>query len=844
MREPARFRLRRPQGQLLRGAGRADVHRGSYHRAARRAADAITTSGDRVMIVSAFYGLLLWNQDCQVNMAVFGDHLAETAEPGGICRQVYSTWQRPFAYLNRGHRLVRISRVGGPMAEENPICQQLADQIADLTSDVAALQEILDTEHDLSAGTVQRIQRTIWEKQATINRLNRELILCRSDLTIVGVEITQGIQFFSINGQGSGNAPDNSVPLVAQRTTVLRVYLDCKRVSQQDPFPGPPPFPIHISGRVMVDRLQPSGFFRRVATLQPINGPIAARSSASIDRGNANHTLNFRVPGNDCQGHLRFTVQVFEQGPVLTELTAAAGPASFSTQVFGRFEPVPTFRVHGVLVHYTGDGMDLVAPSGLDLAATLEYVMRTYPIGRIEFDDCTEIEFDKNLRTPGGGCGPGFEGPGGLMEILAGYDKPSDPTAIHVALIPRAAVMSVGGCGNRNIAAAKVGAGATLAQEMGHALDRKHAPEAPGYDPDFPHYGTYPWGSIGEYGFDVVTSEVYDPTYVADFMSYDWDRWVSPFTYMGIRDTMFNRFRDRTAARSFQLTDDVRQETLFLSFRVQRDGTVQVRPGFHLPARPQPIDRSPLADVSCELLDADGEVLMFHRCRLRGSHLDPNGPHIDFREALLWRDEAIAIRFLRDKQVLHVHSVEESAPVVELSADEISYSEKPVTLSWAGRHSDRELTYLVRYSNDAGQTWRVVAANLSQSECRLRQRTLPGGERCLVQVVASSGIRTSVAQSKPFVVPVTPRKATILSAETSTGQVVLRGGAFSPDFGLGAPQDVAWSSNLDGLLGHGFALVADRLTTQGLHVITLTAPDGLGGVATASTSVTVALPTG
>jgi hypothetical protein len=44
--------------------------------------------------------------------------------------------------------------------------------------------------------------------------------------------------------------------------------------------------------------------------------------------------------------------------------------------------------------------------------------------------------------------------------------------------------MSVGGRGNRNIAAARDGAGVTLAQEMGHALDRKHAPD-PNSSDDF-----------------------------------------------------------------------------------------------------------------------------------------------------------------------------------------------------------------------------------------------------------------------------------------------------------------------------------------------------------------------
>jgi hypothetical protein len=42
------------------------MYTGSYHRAARRAADAITTLDTRIMIFSARHGLLLWNLICQV----------------------------------------------------------------------------------------------------------------------------------------------------------------------------------------------------------------------------------------------------------------------------------------------------------------------------------------------------------------------------------------------------------------------------------------------------------------------------------------------------------------------------------------------------------------------------------------------------------------------------------------------------------------------------------------------------------------------------------------------------------------------------------------------------------
>ena len=86
--------------------------------------------------------------------------------------------------------------------------------------------------------------------------------------------------------------------------------------------------------------------------------------------------------------------------------------------------------------------------------------------------------------------------------------------------------------------------------------------------------------------------------------------------------------------------------------------------------------------------------------------------------------------------------------------------------------------------------------------------------------------------------PRKPRSAVILSPQSnsevaSTASVLLRGGAFSPDFGLGAMEDVVWTSNLDRMLGTGLEIVAHGLTV-GPHVITVTVPDGLGGVATAS----------
>jgi hypothetical protein len=51
-------------------------------------------------------------------------------------------------------------------------------------------------------------------------------------------------------------------------------------------------------------------------------------------------------------------------------------------------------------------------------------------------------------------------------------------------------------------------------------------------------------------------------------------------------------------------------------------------------------------------------------------------------------------------------------------------------------------------------------------------------------------------------------------------------------------EDAVWSSNLAGLLGPGFELVAEDLSAD-VHTITLTVPDGLEGTATAHVSIRI-----
>jgi hypothetical protein len=77
------------------------------------------------------------------------------------------------------------------------------------------------------------------------------------------------------------------------------------------------------------------------------------------------------------------------------------------------------------------------------------------------------------------------------------------------------------------------------AQELAHTLGRLHAkcynPNT-ALDPNYPTYGSYPDGSIGEVGADPLFLQAFDPAGTYDFMSDCRPYWVSPYTYLALID--------------------------------------------------------------------------------------------------------------------------------------------------------------------------------------------------------------------------------------------------------------------------------------------------------------------
>ncbi|HWQ12523.1 MAG TPA: hypothetical protein VNL77_06980, partial [Roseiflexaceae bacterium] len=334
------------------------------------------------------------------------------------------------------------------------------------------------------------------------------------DLAIAGLEITQSTQTAS-----------NSLPLVAGRPTVVRVYARSEG--------GEPAAAVTVSIAATRDGRPLSGSPLRVGP-KPV-GRAAVRADYAA-------SFNALLPTEWLSGTVSLVATVDAEGDV-----AEASEGNNSAQATLAFTSVPALDIVIVPIHYTHTptGRTYPAPAADTLS---DWVMRTYPVSAIDVAFHTPLSFSGNL-------GSVADWERLLDEVTTvKFADGSPANQVYYALVPTQSggerwfvggVAGIGWVGLRAAVGLEFGpgqeekTGRIAAHELGHNLRRYHAPCGTSGDPrqPYPHAG----GTIGPetYGLDIPYGRVWLPTApdnARDVMSYCTPQWISDFTYRALYD--------------------------------------------------------------------------------------------------------------------------------------------------------------------------------------------------------------------------------------------------------------------------------------------------------------------
>lgn len=568
----------------------------------------------------------------------------------------------------------------------------------------------------------------------------------RGDISFAGIEYNQSVQFFRSGGflDPAHVLPDNAIPMIAGKDTGIRVYVDWDASAAPAPITA-------LTGQLTA---QTAVVTRQLAPINP-GGTIVPRAAATISQSVADHTLNFWIPAAICEGTMTITVQAWDAND---PANPPAKSVAFERTIV--FVPVKPLDLHVVGVHFTGNGVDVAAPTLTQIQSTaLAFTLQTYPVANISVTGYQALDFNKDPSVVIGtvsGCGDGFES---LLDDL--NDLQSGSTDIYFGVLPNSGSLNLnpnndaGGCGKPTVAAIYFDQSSDAPHEIGHALNRQHAPcthscpvTPANVDPNYPQYGAFPSDSIGVFGFDATTNTVFDPASTFDFMAYSFPHWVSAYTYMalsGVYTPIGGASGGGTSGPALHAVGGKPRPALFLRLTVNRDRSVVREPSFRTDT---PRQSTPLhGEFVVELLDAEREVMICApvgdccaTCgppcwpkRIRATISMPDG----IRWLVVWEgDRKIYEEWIPDP------------PKVTIAHEK--QADGGVALSWtaeAGGDDAHPLLYLVQWYDEEAEQWRGVAART-----RLRELVIPrmlfNGERSLrVRVLATSGLATGSAET-------------------------------------------------------------------------------------------------
>jgi hypothetical protein len=298
--------------------------------------------------------------------------------------------------------------------------------------------------------------------------------------------------------------------------------------------------------------------------------------------------------------------------------------------------------------------------------------------------------------------------------------------------------------------------------------------------------------------------------------------WVELETY----NTLFDRLKDPPG-------DDV----LLVQGLVNENLNVFLEPTWAMPGLPDPV--SEVGAYTLQFLSSNGDVL--YETRFGEKYTAPNSV-LPFYIQIPWMPGIDRVRILDGDLVKAEQLRTPNPPQFETTPTSMVGEENVVVLiNWSATDVDGDaLTYSLHYQCDDTSFWFPLASDISENNYTFDASGLPGGESCVVRVMASDGFNTAEIVTDPFFVLPKVADVHIFVEETpyEAGSVILlRGMASDLEDGVIPDEGLLWTSDIDGELGSGSALPV--LLSLGTHLVSLYAQDSDGYLSLAQATIPV-----
>lgn len=699
------------------------------------------------------------------------------------------------------------------------------------------------------------------------------------DLSIHGIEVTQGIQCFD-QSKGLTTCANNSLPMVVKKDAAARIYLKSGGLLSNVPNV---PVRLHIrannvwytanvSGRATTTINQANTDSANVYFLANFSNDVVLDFYAIVDPDNLYSETNESNNRFPASGYLtmtfnkRDTMKIVGQrlyyhpsGYTGSQYAGGWAVNGGAADWFEQLLPIPNnginYKVKSGYLNWTtslagGDGQHALIKN-LNARWLLENLFFWFFAG--DFTGARHVYgWAPNDGYSGGHADmPVYPHAGGYGVVGIGTDRPGTSTD-------------------------NPGGGALIfGHELVHDYNVLHTNTADACGSSDGN-STFPYSSssIQEFGFNPFTGKIYDPVNTHDLMSYcpangSKEGWISPFTWNLMSGQLDASAAAAPAAQVYAadqaptgvlaLTEN--GASLLVNVTVYNPDYQPAKPGElgHLYKTEAGVSYLPQqGDYAVQLRDAGGKLLYSQpfivdfESEYDGHTGHPHGPddeppfppepvaQVDLAFIIPWMEGTSQVVLAHGDQVYDQRPASANPPQVLITNPttvESWAAGSTHTLTWQGLDLDGdELVYAIFYSHDGGASWTLLQDEWSANTYDVMVDAMAGGSDVRFRVVATDGIHTAydetdqaitIPNQAPFVTILNPAPGSI----TPPGWlVVLQGSATDMEDGTLPSESLLWSSDRHGSLGVGSSLPLTSLA-PGWHTLSLTATDSNGNAA-------------